>query len=115
MEGVCEGIRRKGLAANCGAESRQVCAIGHIFRALPRWRETSLEELEDCDVFSRKTTIAGHAARLPFEDRVIDRVCRRKNDGRQCSGRWRENCLPIVNLGEKRNLKRRDFDLHRPS
>ena len=48
-----------------------------------------------------------------FEDRIIDRVCRRENDGRQCSGRWRENCLPIVNIGEKRNLKRRDFDLHR--
>jgi len=34
-EGVCERIGRKGLAANCCAGSRQVCALGHIFRALP--------------------------------------------------------------------------------
>jgi hypothetical protein len=37
-EAMYERVGRKGLADNCRAESRQVCALGHIFRALPRWR-----------------------------------------------------------------------------
>jgi tetratricopeptide (TPR) repeat protein len=46
-----------------------------------------VEKLENRDVFRRETTIARNTARSPLEDRIIDRVCRRENDGRQCSGR----------------------------
>lgn len=37
-EGVHEPVGRKALAADCRAEPREICTIGHIFRALPRWR-----------------------------------------------------------------------------
>ena len=51
-DGKYEYVRRKGLADNRHTEPRPVQAIGNVLRALPRWRETRLEEPEDCYVFS---------------------------------------------------------------
>ena len=104
---MCERVKRKALAANCRAESRQICTVEHIFRALPRWRETRLEKFENRDVFRRETTIARHAARSPFEDRIIDRVCRRENDGRQRTGRLRsESTREHITQAEIKRLPR---------
>ncbi|PYI82138.1 MAG: hypothetical protein DMF05_00465 [Verrucomicrobia bacterium] len=68
---------------------------GTYFARLRVGGETCLEKFENRDVFRRETTIARHTARSPFEDRIVDRVCRREDDGRQCCG-----CLPAENTRE---------------
>ena len=91
--GVRRQTKRFGSQPPCRILSG-MCRRARILRA-SALGEALLEKFEDGDVFSRETTIARHLRDHRSEDRIVYRVCRRQNDGRQCSG-----CLPAGNTRE---------------
>ena len=97
---------------------------GTYFARLRVGGETCLEKFENRDVFRRETTIARHTARTPskIESKIEARLSYVHDKALlylaevlkyRCRNSFRLDHRAIESTTLSRNLKRRDFDLHR--